>query len=391
MRTLRIKLTSLDVAIMCLQIVEFYFIPHKIFVLFKYITCLYLLAKYSSAMKRRIYLFGLLGSYAMILTVSTVVNTNSLPWALSAFVEGIQLIILFVVSEGVTRKEGFYNYAWCLLRFFFFLLLVNDLLFLVFPYDFSNPDEYYLVGNKFWVSYFHILTGCLYYSVASNKKQKVTSIGIIVYAGIIARVVTCTTGVIMALAVLMMILLPKMIRKIIATPLMLLLTIGVENILIWGSTNIFSHPMVQSIIVNLFQKSPNLTGRTKLYNVTFSLVSQKPLLGYGYKTNVYRDLFGYGNAQNGLFHIITQAGILGALVYFAVVYVAAKKDRYSDTYYGIIMYLYAMIVAAAIEISLSLLFMFGVAILYAYNMQYKKSHYKLFRSGAILNENKRNE
>lgn len=356
----------IDILLMMLTVITFDFIPHRINVPIKYAILAYLFLKYIWYLSERKPLFTLLGAYTLILSVSSLQNTASLTWSISAFMTGLQLIVLFLVSSAVCQQIGSMAYVDCLIQLFVVLLLLNDALFLFIPYDFSNPDESYLLGNKFLVSYYHCFFSCLVYVKTSGKKHHWLTALLFVFSAVVALKVSCSTGVIMAAVLLAMMVVPKKLRKFLQNPQMLLGVVAVENALIWGAANIFSHPLVKSIVVNVFHKSPNMSGRSKLYAVTLDLVKDKPLLGYGHNTDIYRALFGYGNAQNGLFHIIIQAGILGAAVYFCAVFFGLRKKNTHDTPYGIYMYLFAMVVASAIEISLSLLFMLGVAILYGF-------------------------
>ena len=160
---------------------------------------------------------------------------------------------------------------------------------------------------------------------------------------------------------------PNWLKAVLEKPYTFILALGGENILIWGTTQLFKQPYVQNIIVNVFHKSPDMTGRERLYRATLNLVQEKPLWGYGYNTDIYRIMFGYGNAQNGLFHIITQAGIIGAVIYFlGIVFALAKADK-NHSMYGMYMYIYAMLIGSAVEINLSKLFIMGVAVIFACN------------------------
>ena len=71
-------------------------------------------------------------------------------------------------------------------------------------------------------------------------------------------------------------------------------------------------------------------------------------------------------STDGLFHIVTQAGIVGAILYFCAVYAGIKKAKDDHTLrsYGLYMYIYGMLVGSAIEINLSTAFLLGVAVIY---------------------------
>lgn len=369
MRPVRGMIVTIDIILMILSIVTFNFVPHQVNVAMKYAILAYLFVKYFWYLSGRKMLFALLVAYTLVLSASTIHNTESIAWTISAFMTGIQLIVIFLVSAAMCQTIGINTYIRHLLHVFFVLLLINDVLFLFVPYDFSNADESYLIGNKFLVSYYHCFFACLFYVTKFEKKAGWQAALLFIFCGLVSKKVSCSTGIIMAVVLIVMMLVPKKIRKFLKNPEVLIGTIAVENILIWGSAKIFENPLVQSIIVNVFKKSPNMTGRNKLYGVTLSLVKDKPLLGYGHNTDIYRELFGYGNAQNGLFHIIIQAGIIGAAFYFGSIIIGLRNKNKQDIPYGLYMYLFAMTVASAIEISLSLQFMMTVAILYGCNSE----------------------
>ena len=249
-------------------------------------------------------------------------------------------------------------------KIFLICLIVNDSLFLLIPYDFTDPNETYLIGNKFLVSYYHCLFGSLIYVKYFFSKIKYYSLLLIIYFAIVSMIVHCTTGIIIALSILMMMLFPKKIRKFMEKGSTFIGSLILENFLIWGPFHLFTNPLIVSFVVNVLHKSPNLTGRTQLYNATMDLVEKSPIYGYGHNTDIYRDTLGYGNAQNGLFHIITQAGILGTVIYFTMVYLSLNH-KMLERVYGLIMYIYAMLIGSAVEINLSTQFIIAIAIIYA--------------------------
>ena len=356
-----------DLVLLILTVVTFSFIPYKVNVLIKYAVLIYLLCKYIWYLPHHQTMLILLTGYSIVLSVSSYLNTASINWTISAFRAGVQLMVLFLVFTVLCQQLGKTVLIDYLIRLFLVLLLCNDLLFFVMPYDFSYPDESYLLGNKFLVSYYHCLFSCLVYIRTAGTKRRWIPPVLFVLCALVSLKVTCSTGIIMAGVLFAMMFIPKKLRTVLQKPATLLGAIAIENILIWGSANIFTNPTVQSIIVNVFHKSPNMTGRFRLYDITLSLVQDKPLLGYGHNTDIYRILFGYGNAQNGLMHIVVQAGIIGAVIYFCAVFCALCNNHKKRSDYGLYMYLFAMVVASAIEISLSLQFMLGLAILYSFN------------------------
>lgn len=365
----RIEISTVDIVALMLSLVQFSIIPSKLFLLYRYSIIIILLFRYIEEIFKNKLIVSIWIAYTIILSYSTAINTGSLTWVISAFMLCMQYIVLFCVFTNFVRRRGVHDLIYTLARFFLVVLLFNDVLLVIIPYNFNNPDESYLVGNKFLVSYYHCLLGCLVYIKYKNSAKKNIALFTLAYATLIAYIVHCTTGFIITISIIVMSYLPNLIKKILGNPIIFLGALAVENILIWSSISIFTNPYMVNIMVNIFHKSANMTGREKLYAVTLDLVEKSPLWGYGHNTDIYRLMFGYGNAQNGLFHIIMQAGIIGAILYFSSVLVSLQESRYSKMTYGLIMYLYAMMIGAAIEVSLSTQFILGVAIIYAINQK----------------------
>lgn len=365
-----IKLSTLDILLVLLSTIQFPIIPNKVFLIYRYFVVAFELVRYQKEILRNIKIVAILSVYTVVLAFSTIINTFSITWMLSALLQGSQYLVFFCVFSGFAKKRGCGVMVDLLVKIFCVLLLVNDFLMLVVSYDFFNPDECYWVGNKFLVSYYHCILSCLLYIKYNNSIKNSYSFVAICYAIYIAARVHCSTGIIIAVVIMIMMWIPDIFKLLLQKPWVFIGALIIENVLIWGTTSIFQNPIVVNLVTNVFHKSADMTGRARLYAVTLELVEKSPWWGYGHNTDIYRDLFGYGNAQNGLFHIVTQAGIVGAILYFCAVYAGIKKVKGDHTLrsYGLYMYIYGMLVGSAIEINLSTAFLLGVAVIHALNL-----------------------
>lgn len=373
-------MSTVDIILSILTIIHFSFVPDFLFLIFRYTVIVYLLLKYLAKVLKSKILVILLLLYTVILGFSTWANTVSFTWTISAVMMGLNYLVIFLTLISFCQARQNNKLILILIRTLTVFLFFNDMLMLIIPYDFFNPDELYFIGNKFQVSFLHCFLGALLYAIDQNK---IKSLIFMLYSSLITLVIHCTTGTIVCGVFILIILTPDLLQKILEKPYTFIAVLSVENILIWGSAAIFSNPIFINIITEVFHKSANMTGRTKLYAVTLNLVLKKPLWGYGYNTDIYRDLFGYGNAQNGLFHIIIQTGIIGAIIYFLIIYIAITNKSNSHYTYGFYIYLYAMLVGSAVEINLSSIFMFSVASIYACNLNIPCSK-KFIRKKKIL-------
>lgn len=369
----KIKESTLDIILLCLTIIRFSFIPNRIFTLAKYMIITYLLIKHYGKIRYNKILYFCFFAYSFVLAYSTSINMKSFTWSLSALMYGLQLMVIFLILSSLCYKIEVYAIVKIIFVYTFIMILINDLSMLIIPYNFLDSEEIYLIGNKFSVSYCHSLFIGLCYILQHDRKRKWFVPASILYSGIIVSIIHCTTGILIISVMTVLFFVPKWVRRIIERPTVVLIAIAVENLLIWGSASIFKHPVLQSIMTNVFHKSPDMTGRTRLYSVVLPLVEQKPLLGYGYNTDIFRDMFGYGNAQNGLFHIIIQAGMIGVILFFAVVFLALSRIKNKELGHGMYAYIYGMIVGSAVEINLSTLFMLGIAILYMCGIAFENS------------------
>lgn len=380
----KIRLSTIDIVVLMLTVIQFPIIPDKFFLLYRYSIIVILIFRYHKELIRNKLIVNVWLLYTIILSYSTWINTKSTTWVLSAFMLGMQYIVLFCTFSGFTRKRNADDLIRILIVFFSVLIVFNDILLVVGSYDFSNSDESYWVGNKFLVSYYHCLFGCLVYTKCKDTFKKNIATFILVYAALIAAVVQCTTGIVVAGSIIVMLYLPGLVKKLTEYPIVFIAALAVENILIWGSAALFMNPHVVNLMVNVFQKSADMTGRARLYAVTMHLVEKQPLWGYGHNTDIYRQMFGYGNAQNGLFHIITQAGIIGTIVYFCAVFIGLMKKDNTYSVYGLIMYSYAMLIGSMVEINLSTQFIIGIAIVYAINTNIEeKNKHKYLKSVVV--------
>lgn len=328
----------------------------------RYCLIAYLVLKNFPCCKNIPIVVALLGAFSALMAYSTWINTHSLTWSFSGFMFGMRIVAIILVYVDACSRFTADVVLKRVLAVFVVALLINDLMMLALPYNRSDSSTVYLIGNKFIVSYAHcLLSGlmlvCYGDKVALNR--------VIVIVGTIMSFVSgSSTGAMMMVAMFALTFVPGKVRYVIANPLFLAASVAVLNVLIWGPANLFQMPEFQNFVVNILHKNPNMTGREQLYAATFDFVAMKPVFGWGYLTDIYRITFGYGNAQNGLFHLITQCGILGTTVYFAGLIASLLGKPVQNTrLFGIYAFLFCMVLGSSVEINLSFQFAFGVALI----------------------------
>lgn len=335
---------------------------NPIFSYYKYCITVYFFFKYIKTLPLVALPVAILGVFSALLAFSTWQNTQSPSWAFSGFMFGIQIISLLLVFVEQCRRLSTETVLRRITCLFILALFINDVAMICLPYNRDDSGTLYLLGNKFGVSYSHCLLVGLLMVVQKGRYGLIrcaAAVGLVMnyYSG-------SSTGAIMMAVMLALTFVPDKLKLLISNPIAVMTLVAVLNVLMWGAVDLLHNPYVQDFIVNVLGKSADLTGRDRLYNATLEFVSQKPWLGWGYLTNIYRTMFGYGNAQNGLFHLVTQAGILGTVAYFSGLYYAlGGKESHGADYFGIYAFLFAMAIGSLVEINLSFQFAFGVVLL----------------------------
>lgn len=303
-----------------------------------------------------------LSAFSLLIAYSTWINTHSLTWSFSGFMFGIGIVAEILVFVDACKRLGTNVVLKRVLVTFVTVLFFNDLLMLIVPYNAADSSTVYLVGNKFTVSYAHCLLSGL--MLVCYEDRTALNRAVVVFGSAMSYLAGSSTGTVMMVAMLALTFLPGKARTIMSSPLFLAVSVAVLNILIWGSTNLFQTSMFQNFMTGVLHKSADMTGRERLYSATFDFVAMKPVFGWGYLTDIYRVTFGYGNAQNGLFHLITQCGILGTAMYFFGLLASLKgKPSQNKKLFGIYAFLFSMVLGSSVEINLSFQFAFGIALI----------------------------
>lgn len=328
----------------------------------RYALIAYLMARHIKAWRVIPVPAILLSLFSVVMAFSTFINTESATWAFSGLMFGSSIVAVMLVFVDSSMRLGWEKTCFRLMAVFALLLVLNDVLMLILPYDRSLSSTIYFLGNKFIVSYAHCLLSGLMLVCLPGRSLCVRMV--IVLGAIMSYVAGSSTGALIMAAMFAMSFFPDSLKRIVSCSSVLLLLIAVINILIWTPIDIFHNQVLVDFMVNVLHKSPNMTGREKLYAATLGFVAEKPILGWGYLTDIYRISFGYGNAQNGLFHLITQCGIVGTVLYFSGLFSSLKGQAAEKTsLFGLYCYLIAMILGSSVEINLSFQFAFGVAAL----------------------------
>lgn len=230
----------------------------------------------------------------------------------------------------------------------------------------------YLFGNKFMVAYLHMQTlGILAeYATLSRKLNNIkvyfALLSYAIYGMAICSYVNCATGIVGNLVVVTLLLLPisDTIKKTLSKPLTMMVVLLIANVLLIGSDVLLQIPFIQNLITGVLHKDLTLTGRFRIYAMLPDLFKNSFIIGYGYNSDIFAGLIGYGNAQNGILQYVLDCGIVGAITliinWISSVICIKNKERFS---WPMICVIYGFIICSLVEVCFKLNFILVLSII----------------------------
>lgn len=386
---MKVKRDLIKVVLVCFTFYEPSIIPHNVFLLIKYLVILWMVLSYHSEMKTdRIILAGVLG-YGGITVLSSVYNRMAFNTIVASVFYAFQVLAVFLVSKGIIKRHGISQYIKWLFGYFICICFLTDASMLFIGYDFSNPTEVYLIGNKFVVSYVHCFTVALAFArigekdnrtLVSNWKvaisktgisRKMTAYVVAVLSIFISAKVTCSTGIVISSLLLVLMFLPSWIIDAVSSGKVMVVAVATINILMFGSYSLLTNPHLLNFVQNVLGKSGNFTGRVQIWAIIFTQIMKKPILGYGYYNDIINNLLGYGNPQNGVLKCLLDTGILGLIAYAFMVLKSFNRPAGDAKYVTrpLIAFFLVMLVASLVEINLTHMLVFLTMAINFYSSQ----------------------
>lgn len=367
----------LELVLLCLTFYEVGYVPHLVFIAFKYVVLLCIFLRYiSSFVVRNLKISCCILGYGIASVVPTALNHASLNTIVASVFVMIHIFDVFFVIDKNLRMGSLRTLTKTMLLTFLPLVLLNDALMLVIDYDFFNPAEEYFIGNKFIVSYLHCFVAalsfiCYYHQTKSlEKKIKNRSIPIcfILLSLLVIPKVTCSTGMISLAVMVLVLILPVRIKRLLSSSQVMIAGAAVMNVLLLGSYNLSQNSAVKYFITEILGKTSTLTGRMQIWRIIFEYIAEKPFWGYGYYNTVIQDHLGYGNPQNGVLKLLLDGGLVSLISYMLMVYVSFSEKHKKDEVVPMIAFFYAMLTASLVEINLNHMVTFAaMAICYCWN------------------------
>ncbi len=338
-----------------------------------YLVAIYI-KNFKSIVRKEITCFDVLVLLFLIYTFINAMQNNGISTQYSnfsvTFVHCFSLIELLLFLKYQTLKKEFHFTLKIILYFSVFLILLNDLLLFAAPnLSFSiESNVYYMLGNKFHLAEFHIRTAVLYMILAftdrKNRFMDIKLLVLIILSFVIALYTDCATGVVEATLLLIGCILGKHWKKVISKKRFILVTMLLMALFPVLYKYILEIPLVEWLIVDVLNSDISLTHRTHIYENIFEIISQRPLYGFGYNNSysIVSTLLGFPNSQNAFIDMILERGIIGSMLFVAVVISAYKKSENGP--YGMYLYIFICVIIGMIEITYNTSFIGCLILLY---------------------------
>lgn len=243
--------------------------------------------------------------------------------------QGLKLFEIFFFFEYIHQTKNEKKVIKIFIILTAIYLLINDILIFCMPELYSVFGNNYFLGNKFQVSYTHIILLALYIYYAGNAKSNMDYIKyfLIILTAVISIYTKCTT-VLVGLLVFLLLYHFQKNKNVNAKWIITLLIASCSILLVFS--NIIKLKPIEYVIVNILHEDPTLTGRTIIYENVFETIESHWLLGYGYGNSyeVMSTQIHSPNTQNALLEYWLTTGIIGML--FLIVFIYQILKNYSS-------------------------------------------------------------
>lgn len=273
-----------------------------------------------------------------------------------------QVLTLFGYVEYVISKNLQTIFIKQLIKILGLFLIINDLdVFLNIKNIYDVPDNTFLLGSKFGVSYSHILFCALLFTY--NNFSLIWKIAFILFCAFISKIIYCSTGLIGALFFILLCLFERFGGKLLYKRSVFILSIVVSACFAFAIMFIMASSWYLSFIEMLGESSA-LTGRTIIYKHLADIIADSPFLGYGNGNSqmyviYYTDV---GNAQNGILADIVDWGIIGTVSFLSIPFGILKFTKYSRYSYPLLCLLYTYIIVGMVEITMGIRFITALSL-----------------------------
>ncbi len=352
------------------------------------ITFLYLLLKLKFIIRRlNKKIVGFLLMYMVLVFISAYTNRNNHVLVNSYYSAVFYILTVFDIFLGISYVAIKKNFSF-IIRVFLVLsvtyLFLNDVLLLLYPNLFTKNKTYYLVGNKFSVSYLHLQVLVLFLMNRSNKNRSIILLYdrfifliLILISIYVTIVIESRVGLI---SIILFILILKFPINFLENPRVFLITLISSSLLSFGFNFLLNNKFIHYFIVNILHKDLTLTGRISIYDKIPILLKDHIILGYGYGSSyeTWLNYMGMPNSQNATIDIILEQGLIATIlligIFYCIFQLLYNSKEKSNHLHPVITIIYIFVLLGSVEITFGVPFICWGGLLYAAQAEIEKSN-----------------
>lgn len=284
------------------------------------------------------------------------------------------LIIYFAEIKFLRRVLNIFLYLTII------FILINDY------FCFVRSDRIYLLGsefgndygNKFTIVYFHLFFLMLFSIYMLSRPMAIRNfvafICIVLFCFVISVKVNCMTGILGLFIYILSFVILNRFKRI--HPIFYLTVLLLSCSFVWIYKIVLENQFLQHLVVEYFNRSLTLSGRTIIYTMLPDILSKHLFLGYGYGMGyTVMSEFGWPDTQNGLIEWVLYSGIFAPILICIIVYYIFNyiyRTQINDICLKcIISLIVTFSILSAIEITIDNLF-FGLSFLLFASAIYKQ-------------------
>lgn len=288
---------------------------------------------------------------------------------LVAILYSLVLIEVFMLFEYFSINNRTAKLISILYYLTLFYVILTDFLLIIKPHLYIEKGMYYLIGNKFAVSYLHLQLIVLYIQKVKliNKNTFNRSIIVMLYSLltlIICFKVDCSTGIIGLVVLLSVVIFSGLNKTIFKKPQTILITLLVFCSILLVFPMILKTKFISHIIVDFLGEDLTLSFRMIIYDKVPKLLSKVFMFGTGLGSSfeVMTKYMHAPNTQNGMLECILEQGVIATFLLLVLIFFVFKHIEKSKGNISAISMIYVYAVLASVEITLNQSFIIWLAI-----------------------------
>jgi len=300
----------------------------------------------------------IIGTTLLSVLLSTYLNQYSYTYSIWVGVTfAMQILFLSWYCEYLDSRRLAVLGTKCLYVIVFMYCIISDVLMFADPhryfFEWGGHTDLFFVGDKFPLTYLHLLCVVLYCVLNKNdfKKKRIEISLLIFWMFLVSCYSECSTMIIGSLIFSILIFERGMI-DLLLNPVFMIIYLIVCNSLLIFDYSIIQMPLIRYFIENILQKPITLSGRMNIYAKASAILNINTLFGVGIDNN-YAVSMKFTNAadmQNGILDIVMSYGWVGVAIFLCFLIYALLRSK-ANTQPALVFAIYVYISLSIVEIT----------------------------------------